>query len=403
MSTTSDSSNLSALYKILYPQGHVPDETYQDYPMLSILARDENFYGSSMYLPLKYGNGNKRSSTFSNAQGNSGPSSNVGFTLTRATDYAVAYIDNQSMEASEKDEGAFVDIFKHEVDAAMKASVQSEAQSFAGDGTGIIGQISSGSNVGTATITLADISQVTNFEVGNVLVATSTVGGSAKTGSVTLIAVNRKTGTLTASGNWSAGITSPVAAGDYLAIQGDLNVKPKGFSAWIPESDPGATAFFGVDRTPDLLRLSGVRDDYSAKPIEEALVLAGTDMNLNGAAVDYGFIAFAKHAELENALGSKVQYVDVMSPIGIGFRGVKIFTGKKPVTILADLTCKSERLWMMQSNTWKLRSLKKSIRMLEQDGLKSLRVSNADAQEVRIGGYKQFSCEAPGYNGNFKI
>ena len=402
MSTTSNSSNLSALYKILYPQGHVPDETYQDYPMLSLIARDENFYGSSMFLPLKYGNGNKRSSTFSNAQSNSGPSSNVGFTLTRATDYAIAYIDNQSMEASEKDEGAFVDIFKHEVDAAMKASVQSEAQSLAGDGTGIIGQISSGSNVGTPTITLADISQVTNFEVGNVLVVTATVGGVARAGSVTLTAVNRKTGTLTASGNWSAGIGA-VAAGDYIAIDGDLNLKPKGFSAWIPESDPSSTAFFGVDRTPDLLRLSGVRDDYSAKPIEEALVLAATDMNLNGAAIDYGFIAYAKHAELENALGSKVQYVDVMSPIGIGFRGVKIFTGKKPVTILADLTCKSDRLWMMQSNTWKLRSLKKSIRMLEQDGLKSLRVSNADAQEVRIGGYKQFSCEAPGYNGNFRI
>jgi hypothetical protein len=402
MSTTANSSNLSALYKILYPQGHVPDETYQDFPFLSLISRDENFYGSSMYLPLKYGNGNKRSSTFANAQSGSSPSSNVGFTLTRAADYAVAYIDHQSMEASEKDQGAFVDIFKHEVDAAMKASVISEAQSLAGDGTGIIGQISASSNVASTSITLADISQVVNFEVGNILSLTATVGGSAKSGSVTLTAVNRKTGVLTASGNWSAGVAT-AAASDYLAIEGDLNVKPKGFSAWIPESDPGATAFFGVDRTPDLLRLSGVRDDYSAKPIEEALVLAATDMNLNGAMCDYGFISYSKHAELENALGSKVQYVDVMSPVGIGFRGIKLATGKKPITIISDLTCKSDRLWLAQMNTWKLRSLKKSIRMLEQDGLKSLRVSNADASEVRIGGYKQFSCEAPGYNGNFKI
>lgn len=402
MSTTANSTNLSALYKILYPQGHVPDETYQDYPFLSLISRDEGFYGSSMYLPLKYGNGNKRSSTFADAQSNSGPSSNVGFTLTRATDYAIAYIDNQSMEASERDAGAFVDIFKHEVDAAMKASVQSEAQSLAGDGTGIIGQISAGSTVASTTITLADINQVTNFEVGNVLVATASIGGSARSGSVTVTAVNRKTGVLTAGANWSTGI-SGLTAGDYLAIAGDLNVKPKGFSAWIPESDPSSTAFFGVDRTPDVLRLAGVRDDYSARPLEEAVVLAAKDMNLNGAAVDYGFLSYDKHAELENALGSKVQYVDVMSPIGIGFRGVKIFSGKKPVTLIADLTAKADRLWLAQMNTWKLRSLKKSIRMLDQDGLKSLRVSNADAQEVRIGGYKQFSCEAPGYNGNFKI
>lgn len=402
MSTTATSTNLSALYKILYPQGHVPDETYQDFPALALLARDENFYGSSMFLPLKYGNGNKRSSTFTNAQSNSGPSSNVGFTVTRAADYAVAYIDHQSMEASEKDEGAFVDIFKHEVDSAMKSAVISEAQSFAGDGTGIIGQISAGSTVGSGTITLADIEQVVNFEVGNVLVATATIGGAARTGSVTLTAVNRKTGVLTASADWDAGI-SAIAAGDYLAIEGDLNLKPKGFSAWIPESDPSSTAFFGVDRTPDLLRLSGVRDDYSALPIEEAVVKAMKDMNLNSAACDYGFINYLKHAEIENALGSKVQYVDVVSPIGIGFRGIKLMSGKKPVTLLADLTVKSDRLWMCQTNTWKLRSLKKSIRMLDQDGNKSLRVSNADASEVRIGGYKQFTCEAPGFNGNFKI
>jgi hypothetical protein len=306
------------------------------------------------------------------------------------------------MEASEKDEGAFVDIFKHEVDAAMKSSVISEAQSLAGDGTGIIGQISSGSTVASPTITLADIAQIVNFEVGNVLVVSATVGGAARSGSVTITALDRKLGTLTASGNWTAGI-SAAAAGDYIAIDGDLNLKPKGFSAWVPESNPSSTAFFGVDRTPDLLRLSGVRDDYSAKPIEEALTLIGKDMNLQGAMCDYLFINYDKHAELENALGSKVQLVDVMSPVGIGFRGIKLSTGKRPITVLADLTVKTDRAWAVQMNTWKLRSLKKSIRMLEQDGLKSLRVSNADAQEVRIGGYKQFSCEAPGYNGNFKI
>lgn len=395
-------ANTSALYKILYPQGHVPDETYTDYPMLSLLSRNEKFFGKSMWQALKYGNGNKRSSTFANAQGNTSGTLNVGFTLIRKPDYAVAQLDHESMEASENDEGALVDLFKQEVDAAMKSAVISEAQSLAGDGSGIIGQISSGSNIGTPTITLADPAQITNFEVGNVLVATATLTGSAKSGSATITALNRKTGTITLGGNWSASIAT-VAAGDYLAIEGDLQNKPSGFSAWIPESDPSSTPFFGVDRTPDLMRLSGVRDDYSAFPIEEALVKAGTDMNLQGALVDYGFITYGKHAELENALGSKVQYVDVMSPIGIGFRGIKIVSGKRPITILSDLTCKTDRLWLMQSNTWKLHSLKKSIRLLEKGGGEMLRLSNADASEVRIGGYKQFGCEAPGYNGNFKI
>lgn len=400
--TVANYSNVDAIYKILYPQGHVPDETYQDFPMLALLARNEEFYGKSMWQALKYGNGNKRSSTFATAQANTGPTQNVGFTLLRKPDYAIAHLDHESMEASEKDEGSLVDLFKHEVDAAMKAAVISEAQSFAGDGTGIIGQISAASNVGTATITLADPSQIVNFEVGNVLVATATVGGAAKAGSVVIAGLNRMTGTITASGLWSAGIAT-VAASDYLAVAGDLNAKPSGFSAWIPEVDPSATAFFGVDRTADVLRLAGVRADYSSKPIEEALVLAAKDMNLQGAACDYAFVTYDKHAELENALGSKVQYVDVVSPIGIGFRGIKITSGKKPITILADLTAKTDRAWFMQLNTWKLHSLKKSIRLLEKGGGEMLRLGTADASEVRIGGYKQFGCEMPGYNGNFKI
>jgi len=399
MSTTANSQNLSALYKILYPQGHVPDETYQDFPALALLSRDENFYGSSAYVPLKYSNGNKRSSSFAKAQSNSSPTANIGFTVTRKADYAVAYIDHESMEASEKDEGAFVDIFKHEVDSAMKSSVISEAQSFAGDGSGSIGTIGA---ISGSTITLADIEQIVNFEVGNTLVGGVAAAGAPKAGGLTVIGVNRKTGVITCSAPILTGIPTAIV-GDVLAIDGDWANKPSGFSAWIPEVDPTATAFFGVDRTPDITRLSGLRDDYSALPLEEAVVKVMKDMNVNGANCDYAFMNYAKHAELENALGSKVQYVDLMSPIGIGFRGIKLTSGKKPVTVLADLTVKSDRLWMMQSNTWKLRSLKKSIRMLDQDGLKSLRVSNADASEVRIGGYKQFTCEAPGYNGNFKI
>ena len=106
---------------------------------------------------------------------------------------------------------------------------------------------------------------------------------------------------------------------------------------------------------------------------------------------------------MENSLGSKVQYVDVQSPIGIGFRGIKVFSGKMPVTVLADQTVPSNKLWIAQMNTWELASLKKSIRILDQDGNKALRLATEDAEQIRIGGYKQFVCYAPGFNGNFTV
>lgn len=400
---TASVSNLPYILKTLYPQGLPKDVTYQDFPFLSLMKRNTNFYGENMAVPLKYGNNSGRSSTFTNAQSNSDYTKGVKFVVTRNSDYAIARIANELLEASEKDPGAFVAALKHEVDGAMKAAVISEALSLAEDGTGYIAQFASSVNVATATALLSDIEQIVRFEVGQVVQLSATKGGAAKAGSLTISAVNRSTGVLTFSGNISAGVAT-AAASDYIAIQGDVNLKPKGFSAWIPESDPSSTAFFGVDRTPDLVRLSGVRDDFSALPIEEATVKALKRLHREGSNADYAFINFGKFAELENALGSKVQYCDVMAKeVGIGFRGIKINSGKRPVTVLADMTVPSNRLWVAQLDTWELASLKESIRILDQDGNKMLRLGSEDSLEVRIGGYKQFVCNAPGYNGNFQI
>lgn len=401
---TATVANLSALLKTLYPSGLPMDLSYQDYPILSMIKRDEQFYGDYMKCPLKYGNNSGRSATFSNAQSNSDYTKNVAFLLSRVPDYAIAKISNEVMEASEKDPGAFVRALQHEIEGAQKAAITSEAIALAEDGTGYIAQFASSVTVGTDEALLADVEQIVRFEVGQVVQLGATKGGAARTGSLTISGVDRNTGVLTFSGNITAGVAA-AAAGDYIAIQGDVNLKMKGIPAWIV--DPSVTltsaSFFGVDRTPDPTRLAGIRDDFSSLPIEESLVKALKRTHREGSNADYAFMNFEKFAELENALGSKVQYVDVKSEVGVGFRGIKVNSGKRPVTVLADMTVPSNRLWVLQMDTWKLASLKKSIRILDQDGNKMLRVSDADVNEIRIGGYKQVGCMAPGYNGNFII
>lgn len=401
---TASISNQSALLKVLYPKGVPYDLTYQDFPFLSLIPRDESFYGESMKIPLKYANSTGRSATFSTAQANQNYAKSVAFFLTRVSDYAIAQISSEAMEASETDPGAFVKLFKHEVDAAMKAAIISEATALAEDGEGTIAQIDSGVTLASTVLTLRDIEEVVRFEVGQkIQFASAKTGGSLRNSgaSLSIVAINRNTGVLTMSANLST-ITG-ITVNDYLVIEGDFQAKMAGFSAWVPQVDPSSSPFFGVDRTSDIVRLSGLRDDYSALPIEEALVKAMKRVHREGSNANYAFLNFEKFAELENSLGSKVQYVDVNSPIGIGFRGIKVNSGKMPVTVLADMTVPSGNLWVTQMDTWKLASLKKSVRILNQDGNQQLRVYNADAQEVRIGGYKNIACMAPGYNGNFII
>lgn len=87
----------------------------------------------------------------------------------------------------------------------------------------------------------------------------------------------------------------------------------------------------------------------------------------------------------------------------IGFRGILINGPRGPIRVVPDQNCPSDRAFMLQMDRWKLYSLGKAPKLLESDGMKMLRESNADAVEVRVGYYAQLGCDAPGFNVNIQL
>jgi hypothetical protein len=394
-----DMTTFAAALKQHYVDFTVKNLVYKNNPLLAMIGKDEKFGGLNLPLPLIYGNPQGRSATFSNALAQKTNSQIKAFTLTRVSDYSLANIANEVLEASQGDSDAFMRAATTEIDGAIQAATRSLAGALYRSGTGSIGQISAASNVATPTITLANIEDIVNFEVGMTLALSATDGAANRVGSVLISAVNRNTGTLTASGNWTAGIAA-AQVGDFIMVAGDLNAKLSGLAAWVPLSDPSATSFFGVDRTLDIVRLSGVRADYRGVPIEEALVDLAAKVGREGGIPDMCWMNFANYANLEKSLGSKVVYVSVKDKEGIvGFEGIKVHGPKGPITVLPDLNCQSDRMYMLQSDTWKVYSLGMAPKLLKSDGMEFLRVSSADAVEVRVGYYAQLGCVAPGWNG----
>lgn len=379
----------------------VANLVYADNPLLALMPKDEKFGGSNLPLPLLYGNPQGRSATFSSAQSNKNASKVVQFLLTRSKDYATANIENEVMEATMGDSDAFMRAATTEIDGAYQSITRSLAIAMYRNGTGSIGQIASGQ--GTPTVQLVNIDDITNFEVGMTLQTSATDGAAPRAGTVEVSGIDRQAGTITCTGNWSAGIGA-VAANDYILVNGDSNGKIKGVDAWMPLSNPSSAAFFGVDRTADLTRLSGVRKDFSGQPIEEALIDLAAAIGREGGKPDYAFLNFTWFAALEKALGSKVQYVDVKSDVGVGFSGIKVKGPKGDISIIADQNCQGDRVDMMAlKKTWKLYSLGKAPKLLNADGNDILRVASADAYEVRVGYYAQLGCAAPGWNGVGKL
>lgn len=103
-----------------------------------------------------------------------------------------------------------------------------------------------------------------------------------------------------------------------------------------------------------------VRYDASAYSIEEGVVNALGFANREGADPDTLVLSFGSYTALENALGAKVQYVDIKhEEAAIAFEGIRFHSAYGYVTVFADRSMIPQTGFALSMDTWKLRSLGK--------------------------------------------
>lgn len=415
MASAQNLTTFDGALKELYNDDRVEDLTYQNRPLLALMPKSTDFYGRLKPVPIVYGNPQSRSSTFSRAlaRSQSSPSLIAEYLVRRVKDYGFVTIDNETMEASANDKGAFLKARQVEIDGIFNSLAQSMAQAIVGDGFGVIGKIATG-GISTTTITLDDPNTVVFFEVGQELglvadVDTSAARSYGSSGNGLIVTkVNRSAGTITFGYNVTDSTNGipAAAAGDYIFVRGDhdeasspTRLKMSGWLAWCPATDPSSTSFWGVDRTKDVSRLGGLRRDVSLLPIEEGLIDCLYYAGREGAdEIDYVFLNPIKHGELVKALGSKVQYVDVMANARIAFRGVEVHGPNRTVKVMSDRTVPYNRGLFATLNTWELATLGKTAKFLNSDGLEVLRMASDDGVECRVGYYGNVVNHGPGRN-----
>jgi len=400
-----DLTSFEAALKEHYTADEVLDLVYSDRPFLALIPKYEEFGGKVLPIPIIWGNPQGRSATFSNAQAR-GALSNTqisDFVLTRVKDYQIVTIDEETLRASEGNANAFMEAQTTEIDGGMNNLSNSLASAMFRKASGAIGQALAEPTEATGSfiVTLKSVSDVTSFSVDQVLVIWSAeTGGAQRSGDGTVVSwvvkgVDRDLGKLELTGNYTASGT--IAANDFIFVNGDRGARIAGLLDWLPPSAPAATTFFGVDRTVDT-RLSGIRYDGSAQPIEEALTDAASRLAREGAKPSHVILSFEKYAELEKSLGARVQYIDLKVSPEVGFRGIVVNGPKGAIKVLADQNCPGGYAFMLQMDTWKLYSLGKAISLTDTDGLTMLRQASADGVEIRMAFYGNLGCRAPGFN-----
>lgn len=413
-------SDFDKMLKIWYDSGRVKLRAYEKNPALALIPKDESMRGKQRTVPIWYRVGQGVSATFATAQDRVAPGGYANWDLTRVKGYGLGRLENEVIEAAKGDKAAFMEATA-EIDGIFHQVTRDLAIAMYRDqngARGVIGNISSGT-LTTDKITLATRADITNFEVGMWLYASTGGTSAGLAGAPTayvVSSIDRQAGSFIAG----TAIGTPVntsaatwAIGDTLHREGDITagsqtLKLAGFSAWIPATAPGSTAFFNVDRSVDVERLGGVRVDGSSMSVEDALIEGAAALHEVGAMPDLVLMGPMQFKRLVRELGSKVEHDIVKSPdmAKIGFKSVKLYTAAGVMDVVPDHNCQYDTAWMLTKSTWKLYSMGGAPRMLTYgpgDGNRWLRVSDEDAVEYRTGWYGQLGCHAPGHNARITL
>lgn len=182
-----------------------------------------------------------------------------------------------------------------------------------------------------------------------------------------------------------------------------------GLGAWIPSSAPsGSDSFFSQNRSVSPTKLAGLRFAGSSESIQDCLIDATNQLAAQSSEAgdpDVIFINPVSYQTLVKNLTGQGQYqmikAKVNEEVEISFKALVLPTANGEISIIQDRNCPSQTAYILTMKTWKLRSLGKIPQFLTFPGFYDMLgfpIPGADAVEIRVGGYLNLSCNAPGAN-----
>lgn len=322
--------------------------------------------------------------------------------------YVAANVTGAAIAQSRGNENALIDAFTAELDGAFLTQGIYLGTSIFGNGGGALGQISTGSTVGSATITLANINDIAKFFVGMTLQASTddgTGGAGVLAGTVTVTGVNVSTGTVTASGNWTSGIAS-IGTGDYLFLNGAYNGYPPGLPGWIPNPTVSLsgglyTSFGGLNRSNDPTRLAGVNYAGNGAPKTETMTQLMALVSRLGGKPTTCFVNNVDNADLLRELGTRaiITTVEAYKNPQVSFPATQIATPHGTCKIVEDPFVPQGYFWLVNPDEWELVSIGELPEVIDEDGMSWLRQAGVDAYQLRTVCRWVTFCSAPGHQG----
>lgn len=400
---------------------------------LSMVDKDETemgLGGLNFPIPVLYDVGGGGSANLGTAQTYQTAPATASFLLTTVNVYRVGSIQNQFLRASAQNIGAFMPAAKMNVKSLYMGAANDIAYQMFSDGSGTRG--SYGANGGSGSIsngviTLDNLGQVYQFSVNMALNSYSISGPTATQSSGGaigyVVGVDTGAGTVTVSPTLQGAAGTPTGwsttypflgrAGDTSFATNGLNSANMlciaGLGAWIPSTVPASNdSFFTVNRSVSPTKLAGLRFAGSSESIQDCLIDATNQLAAQSSEAgdpDVIFINPVSYQTLVKNLTGQGQYqmirAKVNEEVEISFKALVLPTANGEISIIQDRNCPAQTAYILTMKTWKLRSLGKIPQFLTFPGFYDMLgfpINGQDAVEIRVGGYLNMSCNAPGAN-----
>jgi len=384
--------------------------------------------GLNFPIPVLYDVGGGGSANLGTAQTYQTAPATASFLLTTVNVYRVGSIQNQFLRASAQNIGAFMPAAKMNVKSLYMGASNDIAFQMFSDGSGVRGTFGLGSgSINAGVITLDNLGMVYQFSVNMALNAFSISGSTAtqSTGGAIgyVVAVDTGAGTVTVSptlqgaagtpSGWSTAFPNLGRVGDTLFSTNGLNSANMlciaGLGSWVPSVAPGPSdSFFAQNRSVSPTKLAGLRFQGQSESIQDCLIDATNQLAAQSSEAgdpDAIFINPISYQTLVKNLTGQGQYqmirAKVNEEVEISFKALVLPTANGEISIIQDRNCPAQTAYILTMKTWKLRSLGKIPQFLTFPGFYDMLgfpIPGQDAVEIRVGGYLNLSCNAPGAN-----
>jgi hypothetical protein len=390
------------VFKREYSDHQIADLTMRDHVWWAMINKEGGFGGDSFLYPVRYGNPQGVSGTFSRARANaaSGSSKGAQFRALRTHKFGVVTIDGEAaLAAQDRGPAAFFDLLTMETDNVLEEVGDSLAFDFYRDTSGLRGRVQ---GIVGNVLTLVDPEDARNFKEGMFVIADDTITGlSPRAGSTFVIAVNEDGGTVEVDD--ITDVTGSIQVNDYLFRDGDPGTCMEGLEVCTPLSAPvrGTDSFRGEDRGRNPTRLAGVRLDDATLNAEVVFGRLAVKHSKIGKSrnINQGFCNPTQFFNMAQRLNAKVEYTDGGGTANYGFQYIMIHTSAGSFKVFADPDCPMNRARTTREGSQYVKHLKGLPHVIDLDGNPMLRQNDENGIECRVEAFPNLIQDDPGANG----